>query len=354
MKLTDEIVEEQIRDVRGRLFTIYVYISMSAIVLYTIVFVGLELYIGALFQIIFLLPFSLSIPWFKKGIKTPSIILAIGSSICIVLIQTFYVFSNRAGFHLQYLALMIIIFLVSDMRQVQQRNISLVLATITSLSFYLCEHFADITLSSIAIDVNFDFLRNLSLSITLIAMVILLYVYSNELSKKERALSFMAQNDALTGIYNRGYFTKKGEQLFFNHLMISTPLSVILFDIDNFKTINDRFGHHAGDEVLIHLSEQVESLLKPAFTFSRYGGEEFAILLPNLSKQDAYVLAEEIRTSVETTTMTYKHIPIQITVSIGVSTLKRTHNTFDELMQEVDRQLYTSKNNGKNQTSVSF
>lgn len=353
MKLTDEMVEEQIKDVRGKVFTIYVYISIIAIIFYTLIFVWFELYIGALFQIAFLLPFSLSIPWYKKGIKTPSILLAIGSSLIIVLLQTFYVFSNQAGFHLQYLALMIIIFLVSDMRQVSQRRISLMLALITSVSFYLCESYADSSFSSVLVYINYGFLHNVSLTITLVAMIIILFAYSSELSKKERALSYMAQNDALTGIFNRGYFTKSGEQLFVTYQTTPSSLSVILFDIDNFKHINDKFGHHAGDSILISLCETVESLLDKKYIFSRYGGEEFAILLPETAKNDAFLIAETIRTTIEASTATYNRLPIQFTISLGVSALRSTYTSFDELMQDVDRQLYISKNQGKNRTTMS-
>lgn len=192
-------------------------------------------------------------------------------------------------------------------------------------------------------------------------MIVMLYVYSEQLSRKETALVHLANHDSLTGIFNRGHITSVGHKKFteirdleakMNHIDIGT-FTVMLFDIDDFKRVNDLFGHGAGDEVLIRLTENVESLLEDSYVFGRYGGEEFAILLEDVTNEEARSFAEMVRVSIENLSILYLGHSISFTISIGVCPYSAHFKTYDEMMLEVDKQLYIAKAEGKNRTSIS-
>lgn len=126
-----------------------------------------------------------------------------------------------------------------------------------------------------------------------------------------------------------------------------SPLSLIMFDIDHFKRVNDTYGHDIGDDVLVNLSAIVTKLTREMDTFARWGGEEFMILLPNASKEAVAIRAEEIRLAIE------KHVfdeVNQVTCSFGVTTylIDESESTF---AKRVDDALYESKHNGRNRVT---
>jgi diguanylate cyclase (GGDEF)-like protein len=100
-----------------------------------------------------------------------------------------------------------------------------------------------------------------------------------------------------------------GERLMVRTRFARRPAALLLFDLDHFKSINDRFGHHVGDAVISAFRQLVTSLLRPTDLFGRIGGEEFANLLPNIERQDALMLAERVRAAFEATHHTWKHRP---------------------------------------------
>ena len=130
------------------------------------------------------------------------------------------------------------------------------------------------------------------------------------------------------------------------------PLSAIIFDIDNFKVINDTYGHHVGDLVLKQLTQTVKLQLREGTLFSRYGGEEFSILLENTTLEVSYKLAERLRIDVENMCVLHGDTCIKFTVSLGIATLSGAHHKFEDIMKDADRALYVSKYKGKNKTWV--
>jgi diguanylate cyclase (GGDEF)-like protein len=246
---------------------------------------------------------------------------------------------------------MAILFLISDLYQPKQRNMSIGLAMAILISFFVCEKYANTPVLDFVQYINLNVLKDISLIITLIAMFIIFFTYSIQLSKKEKAMQFLVDHDALTGIFNRGYFNEAGEKYFINHKVNNIPFSVILLDIDDFKKINDQYGHQLGDRVLIKMSETISQNLRIEDVFARYGGEEFVILLPNTSIIEAHKIAERIRLNIELLKIPINNGAMSFTISIGVCTLSKHHWSFDQLLVEVDQLLYKSKNNGKNQTT---
>ena len=158
-----------------------------------------------------------------------------------------------------------------------------------------------------------------------------------------------ADTDVLTGLNNRRSFFKRGNEIISDSNLRHHPISVIMFDLDYFKQINDDFGHDAGDEVLIDISHAAVKALRQDDIFARLGGEEFAVLLPNTNHLQAIELAELIRKALDENITIYNNEKISCTASFGVSSkLDLSKTSLKELISEADKKLYRAKNNGRN------
>jgi diguanylate cyclase (GGDEF)-like protein len=175
---------------------------------------------------------------------------------------------------------------------------------------------------------------------------------TEEFLLKEK-LKELAYKDGLTGIYNRTYFMEKISELLNEESQLSPTLSILLFDIDYFKSINDNYGHLVGDEALRHVCSIVQKHLRKEDIFARYGGEEFIICMPSVTLEEAGQMAERLRANIETNALLTNSSEITITASFGVSQHKGPNHTLQTLLQEADQALYTSKNNGRNTIHLS-
>ncbi len=171
------------------------------------------------------------------------------------------------------------------------------------------------------------------------------------------------QNDVLHERNNRRYLTQRLAKDMMLNVKQRTPFSFILFDIDFFKTVNDRYGHVVGDEVLYRTAEAVRQCIRPSDILARYGGEEFILYLPGTDRETARQLAEQVRSAVESNHIRLEHSvhPVTVTISIGVLAIERFEpqplfNDLDEyllhLFAEVDKSLYQAKNNGRNRIEL--
>lgn len=155
--------------------------------------------------------------------------------------------------------------------------------------------------------------------------------------------------DGLTGIYNRRYLDERidGEIAFSKRH--KTVLSMVIFDIDHFKSVNDNYGHPAGDAVLKQLAARVAETIRTEDVLARYGGEEFAILCRDINEDDATLLGERLRLHVEVAPFDLPDgTELSVTVSVGVSEL-REFSTAKELIDAADKALYRAKETGRNQ-----
>ncbi|MFD0824981.1 GGDEF domain-containing protein [Neobacillus sp. M.A.Huq-85] len=153
--------------------------------------------------------------------------------------------------------------------------------------------------------------------------------------------------DSVTGLYNRRYFDLYMEKTIPFMKRIKRPLILLMLDIDHFKQVNDNNGHLCGDQALRHISEIIKRNVRNTDAYVRLGGEEFAIILPNTQLAEGQSIAERIRGAVERSNFTYKHIPVPITISIGV-TLYCGENV-DDFIEKADQALYRAKESGRNQ-----
>ncbi len=157
--------------------------------------------------------------------------------------------------------------------------------------------------------------------------------------------------DGLTQIHNKRYLHEALEREMIRGRRHERPLSIILFDIDHFKKINDVHGHLAGDFVLKETARVVQSRIRRDEVFARYGGEEFIIVLPETSLEGAVALAETLRPKVAEHVFTFQNEKINITVSAGVAMLLDSDRTGNDLIARADERLYFAKNNGRNQVA---
>ncbi len=190
--------------------------------------------------------------------------------------------------------------------------------------------------------------------ITLGSSTILKFSYQDELDEDFQNQMFdAALRDGLTGAYNKNYLL--------NHLSTelafasrhNTPLSLIIFDIDFFKKVNDTYGHLAGDAILKRLSEVTRATLRADDTFARYGGEEFCVVSRGTGLREASIVAERIRQVVDKTDFIFKGQHIPITISLGVAALPDTPaDSVEDLIEAADQALYRAKDGGRNQVCV--
>lgn len=169
----------------------------------------------------------------------------------------------------------------------------------------------------------------------------------------EMELARLARTDVLTGVTNRRHFFELAEVEVQRTQRYQHPLTVVLFDIDHFKRVNDTFGHHAGDYILKNFARETQTLLRTSDVFARYGGEEFIALLIETSPEAALETAERICREVEALRIDFEGTLIPITTSIGIAFAENNSDIkLEKLIDMADKALYQSKQNGRNRVTV--
>ena len=165
--------------------------------------------------------------------------------------------------------------------------------------------------------------------------------------RKERRYVQASRCDPLTGSSNRGAFFETAERLLERDRQAAAPCSLIMFDLDRFKAINDTYGHQFGDRVLQEFAETVRQSIRPRDQFGRYGGEEFIVILPGASIETACAIAERVRRVFADSHEFVDGQPVRATVSAGVATADPQMN-LNDMVAAADKALYSAKHNGRN------
>ncbi|WP_064792347.1 sensor domain-containing diguanylate cyclase [Shewanella woodyi] len=175
-----------------------------------------------------------------------------------------------------------------------------------------------------------------------------------ELNEANQKLTEQATTDSLTGVKNRAAFDKRLQAEGRLSRRQQTPMAILMLDIDRFKSINDNYGHLAGDQILRFIAQTLkEKLKRPADLVSRFGGEEFAIILPNTDQPGAVQVAEQIRKTIYDLPISWENIDIPLTISIGVSSeIMQSETQPTKLLEQADKALYRAKNDGRNRVMV--
>jgi len=177
-------------------------------------------------------------------------------------------------------------------------------------------------------------------------------IMHEQLTGENRELYHQSILDSLTGLYNHRHLLERGEYCIATAKRHNNALSCLIIDIDHFKEINDKFGHPFGDFVLSGIADLFRFKLRKSDILSRYGGEEFVILMPDTNGENAMIVAEQIRYKIKSHLFVQDNNEHRITISIGVAEYNRLDNKIMDILSRADTALYQSKNNGRNQSTL--
>ena len=173
--------------------------------------------------------------------------------------------------------------------------------------------------------------------------------------EEKKKLEIQAITDPVTGLTNHRYFKDKLETLYQSALENGSPLTVVMIDVDHFKSYNDRYGHPEGDRLLFNIGQRMLNYFAPPVTLSRYGGEEFAILVPGKEALEVKEDVEKLRIDLVENPFPGPYDKVAyITISIGVASYPDHKKSPKNLLEAADRALYQAKHQGRNQTQLAY
>ena len=186
------------------------------------------------------------------------------------------------------------------------------------------------------------------------ATTMLKFTYQDKLDETfQQQMYEAALRDGLTRAYNKKFFLDRFETEFAYAKRHKTMLSLVMFDVDHFKKINDNYGHLAGDAVLVKLSAITQQMIRTEDVLARYGGEEFAVICRGTPLLNAGVLGERLRAAVESAIFDYQGGRLPVTISVGVAALPESNsNSTQELIGAADEALYEAKKSGRNRVCL--
>ncbi|MBN7771300.1 GGDEF domain-containing protein [Marinobacter daepoensis] len=172
------------------------------------------------------------------------------------------------------------------------------------------------------------------------------------LERANEQLARLSMTDRLTGLLNRGTWENLVDAEFERFRRYGQATSLVMFDIDHFKSVNDNYGHLAGDEVIRHAAQITRNNVRQSDSAGRYGGEEFGIILPETDTESARVICERIRDAIENGVVNTTAGNIQYTISMGIAQLTDSPENYMQWMQKADEALYKAKQGGRNRVIV--
>ena len=176
----------------------------------------------------------------------------------------------------------------------------------------------------------------------------LTYCDITDLTKAAEQLQTLATVDALTGLYNRRHFLECAEAEWSRYQRYQRPLTVLMIDIDHFKSVNDRYGHAVGDRAIVAVAEACQARKRKSDIVGRLGGDELAVLLPETDMNQAKVVAERIRRKIAAVTLVVHKVEFRLTASLGIAEATLSMSGIDALLHAADQALYRAKANGRN------
>jgi len=172
-----------------------------------------------------------------------------------------------------------------------------------------------------------------------------------ELLHANKRLQELADKDPMTKLFNRRYYNQKIKENFLIAQRYKTPLSLFMLDIDHFKKVNDTYGHAVGDEVIKAVASEMQKIVRKTDIPTRYGGEEFVIILPQTDLEDAFLVAKRLCGNIAKRELSFnleKEVKFSVTVSIGVASFNKEDDSADKILQRADSALYAVKESGRN------
>jgi len=173
-----------------------------------------------------------------------------------------------------------------------------------------------------------------------------------ELEEANQELKRLSQTDRLTNLNNRGHWEECLRKEFARQRRNHRMSSLLIFDIDFFKKVNDSYGHAGGDEAIVHLAKILRVNLRDTDIGGRYGGEEFAVILTETDAEGARMFAERLRKMVEASTVKYNDLDFQFTISLGIAEYSDSYDNHQNWIESADSALYVAKQNGRNRVEI--
>lgn len=260
-------------------------------------------------------------------------------------------FPMATGYNIYYFMVPMVSFIIMDYGSKKQRIFAISASVLSGVLYFISEIIVDnYYLYETSPELN-RFLGSISILFIFIPMTYIFTLFASDRYYNQKELKLHANTDFLTKTYNRRILYEFGEEAIGKANVSNQDFSLIVFDIDYFKKVNDRYGHPVGDELLKQLSILVTSKIRKDDIFSRYGGEEFAILLKNTNSVQGRKIANELLEIIENEIFKVDEIEIQITISIGLIQYVKNIKEFNEMMKLADKALYSAKENGRNQVA---
>lgn len=302
--------------------------------------------INAAFTVAYLL--TLSFSYFHQFTKAK--VWFFGVLMLHLIVCTNVYVTKDSGFHLYFFLVPTGAFLLFEIHEVKAK---VILSLIATILFFYCENSMNMTpLIELTDDEN-HLLYQTVVFINMIEVIIVLTLFSNQIEKNQLKLTMQAKYDALTGVANRHFFFEKGDQIFSLSNVEQRPLCLALLDLDYFKKINDSFGHQAGDTCLIEVANLINANIREQDFFARIGGEEFVILLPDTTANEANSLLERLRILIEQHTITVDNDKtLYCTTSMGLASKDKENQSLKDLLVSADHALYDAKNRGRNRIAL--
>ena len=255
--------------------------------------------------------------------------------------------TNQTGFHLYFFLVPTGAFLLFELKDKLEKFF---LSFIAIVLFFYCENTLNLSpLIELSSEMNHLIYQSVFF-FNMVEVVFVLTLFANEIETNQLKLTKQATTDSVTGIYNRHHFF---EQATYNLAVANEfkrSFSIILLDFDNFKKINDTYGHHIGDLSLLETAKQISTHCRSQDCFARIGGDEFVIALADTTLHEAKVIAERILISIEKNLIkASNNIKLNCKVSVGVcSSTANDNRQLKDLMQQADKALYQAKEQGGN------
>ncbi|WP_448564334.1 GGDEF domain-containing protein [Thalassotalea ganghwensis] len=258
--------------------------------------------------------------------------------------------TKESGFHLYFFLVPTGAFLLFN---IEEKREKFLLSMAAVILFFYCENTINTSPMIVLSDEINHMLFQSVIFVNMVEVVLVMTIFINQIECNEQQLSIQATTDELTKIYNRRCFFEKGEYLTNLANRGKRPLSVVLIDFDYFKSINDKYGHFAGDICLKEICKVIKGHCRSNDVFARLGGEEFVLALPETTLTEAEKIADRIRQSIAEHVITIKgDIPIKCTASIGISSNEQHQDDIQKLLGQADAALYKAKEEGRNRVKL--
>lgn len=195
--------------------------------------------------------------------------------------------------------------------------------------------------------------RPLNRSILGLGMVVILLICLSGLAISEKMNSLIIR-EGLTGLFNKVYIRQRLEEEIYRAKRYNHELSLMMIDLDDFKRLNDRYGHTVGDLLLRYFGQLISESIRPSDIAARYGGEEFLVILPETDGEEAEAVAERLRQTISLHPFRVdpRKEDMSFTISVGVCSYCESYETPDQLISHADQALYLAKKNGKNRVAL--